>query len=206
MTEVRAVEGLVRDNEHRYFYRGQRVPGVTEVISDLKLADYSRVSPRHQDLGSVLHACCALIAEGRLDWATVDPAIEPEAREFEAWFDRICEHGRLKPLVIEGMMYEPDRQFAGQTDLGLAFTEEGDARIIVVDVKRGAADKTVRLQLAGYGLLCARTYSIPLPLIDRYALHKFSEGRPPKMVQFENPSDYDAFLSALSLRNWMVSL
>jgi hypothetical protein len=201
-----AVDGLVLTDDHEYFFRGKRVAGVTEVLTANKLVDYGGqwYNERNRQLGTILHQACALLAEDRLDWDTVDPEIYDSVRAFEVWFAKMCEGGR-HPLLIEGSMYSEREGFAGTIDLGLSFTNPALGReVLVVDLKRGVADKTCKLQTAGYGLLVSETFDVPIRLIKRYALNRLGTGAP-RMIPFQNRSDYDAFKGALAVRNWLAN-
>lgn len=199
------IEGLTRNDRHEYFFRGRRKPGVSEIITDNRLVDRSGpwYTQRHREMGVVLHDCCALIAEGRLDWNSVDPRVLREAQAFEELYRRLAAAGR--PLVIMGMLYSERYGFAGEPDLALVFCADTHDTVSVIDIKRGVADPVATpLQTAGYGLLISETCRVPEKLIDRYAMHGFSGGEP-RLVKYSDPDDYAAFLAALTIRNWLAN-
>lgn len=183
---------------HVYRWGGLVVPSVTQVIERVGLVDYSApwFTAKAQHYGQVLHKACALIDAGVLDSATVDPRIKLDVDAYLKFRSLL---GPVEVLLVEQPLYSRIYGYAGTPDV--AFRSLRTKRVMVVDRKRGVADKTCAAQTAGYGQLVSENYGVPLSLIDRAALHRLNEGEP-KMVLFDNRSDYSGFLGAVSVVNW----
>lgn len=190
-------DDLVLDDQHRYWWKGVRVPGVTEVIERVGLVDYSApwFTEKAKHYGIVVHKACALIDQGVLDAATVDPRIRPDVDAYLRWRDLM---GPMEPVDIETPRHHPLIWFAGTLDVSFQGQQN---RLLVVDRKRGFADKTCAIQTAAYALLQSHHHNIPLSLIDRYALDQLGTGRA-VMKKFDDRSDYAAFQGAVAVVNW----
>lgn len=183
------------DPTHTYRWDGQRVPGVTSVLSPL--TDYDGV-PRSimekaSARGKAVHAACQLHDQHELDEAALDPALAPYLsgwRNFLAdydcnWFD------------IEKPAYSKTMRFAGTPD------REGEvrSRSAIVDIKTTATPMpAVGPQLAAYEHLSFGTTN----KADRYAVYLYNDGTY-LCKKYTDPSDFSVFASLLTLRTWCAN-
>lgn len=129
---------------HTYTLDGKRLPSVTQIIKAVLPYDFGPgVGDWHMQRGTATHHGCRLLDEGRLDWSTVDPEIEPRIRAWEKfrrdWPAELVANERQLASAKYGYAGTLDRMFdrAGQ---------------IVADIKNSVSPQ-VRLQLAAYSLL-----------------------------------------------------
>ncbi len=134
---------------------GRRVPSVTEILGDTGISVNFRtlgamgsrleeqIEARRQ-LGSAVHADCHALDDEDLDWATVDPRVEPYIR---AWAT-FLENKRLVPLHRERRVFHPTAFYCGTLD---GIFSAPSARRVLVDIKIGdPEDAGCRFQTAGY--------------------------------------------------------
>lgn len=134
---------------HIYRVDGMVVPSVTQLLDDAGLTpDYSVVAPavllhaRHR--GIHIDACCDLLDQDELDWASVHPEALPYV---EAWA-RFCADADYEPLASQVPLYHPGYTYAGTAD------SVGMLRGRWAIPERKATTKmaaTYALQTAGYG-------------------------------------------------------
>lgn len=188
---------LRRDEEHRYFYDGQRVPGVTSLIEQVH--PFTGVHPEvlraAQDRGDYVHRMCQYLDEDDFD----QESCWPEYRGYmHAWlrFTRECRpqwHG------VEPMLYHPTLGFAGQPDrLG---TLNGKPDLCVPDIKTG--EQTLRvwgIQNAAYRALAA-VVDPEYMLARRFTIQLRNDGTY-KLHEHTGPLDWPAFSALLTLHTW----
>jgi len=138
-------EGLVLDAEsHRYFWNGQHVGGVTEIIQGLGLVDPRWFSDYSRDRGTAVHAAMEYLVRGLLDWSTVDQRIVGYVRAGEAFL----RDAGIKPtdmVLTEHLVFHEAHRYAGKLDLfALAFGESS-----VIDFKSGGLG-CASIQTAAY--------------------------------------------------------
>jgi len=94
---------------HAYTIDGRPVPSVTQVLRDL-IPGWS-ASDWHMQRGQAVHACAALIAQGKE--FEHDPAIDGQVRALRRFF------AEVKPpvIVVENAVYSLAYQYAGRFDL-----------------------------------------------------------------------------------------
>lgn len=125
--------GLTLDEDgHRYRWNGQRVGGVSEIISALGLVDRRWFTNYSRDRGTAVHLALEYLVRGVLDWRTVDPRIEGYVRAGEAFLAEACvEIGG--DCLTEHLVYHPGLRYAGKLDLfAVVYGEPA-----VVDYKSG---------------------------------------------------------------------
>lgn len=102
--------------KHQYFWHGERVPGVSEILKETGQAkDWSLIDPFYRDRGVAVHKAVELFITGRLDEDSIDPVILPYCNQFKAWVQTQPMFGGL--LLTESPMYSETRNFAGTIDL-----------------------------------------------------------------------------------------
>lgn len=126
---------------HTYWLDGRRLPSVTQMIQ--ALLPMPPVDDYYLQRGSATHHGCHLFDQGRLDWSTVDPEIEPRIRAWEKF-------RREFPCTIkanEERFAHPRLSYAGTIDRMLDADD-----LIVCDLKNSVSPH-VELQLAFYSML-----------------------------------------------------
>lgn len=190
---------LTRDTAHRYFWNGKRVPGITAVLEEEGVSDYSGMplALREHSLlrGQFVHSGCELIDWKNLDETSVDPAI---AGYLAGWRKFLADTSPVW-TVIEQMTYHPRYGYAGQPDR--AGTIHG--KPWVVEIKSGAPGRGVGLQTAAQAHLL-----FPPGDADRKVRRGAVWLKPDgtyQLIECKGRSDFSVFLNALHLYNWKAN-
>ena len=172
---------------HTYTKDGRVLPSVTQVLSWVNIIDTSWFTEDSAWRGSVVHRCCELDDENDLDEVTV-----PEIAKgyLDAW-RRFKNEVPMKFVSIEKQM---------SNDL-YAGTLDRDAEWAIIDLKTGAIQPWVALQLAAYVELargagsksCSR-YAVRLSKNGKYKVQEF----PVRDLR----NDLGIFRAALSIYYW----
>ena len=186
---------------HEYTLNGVRIPGCTSVLSTGGLVPRFFVDQeyleRRSALGREVHKACHLHNLGTL--GSYDAAVKPH---LHAWIV-FKEKTNFRPRLSE---YQTIGYVNGMA-FGMQLDAEGElgGEEAVVDYKIGKIYPHHGIQLAGYaaGLPHAK-YTTPLARFmkrKRYAV-ELRETGVPKIIQFEQKSDYEVFASALYVTAW----
>ena len=93
---------VFRADTHQYFWNGELVPSVTQILNDVGLwPDYGQLDPWYADRGSKVHKAVALWERGRLNIDKLDNEICPYLESYKLWKLAFG----YKPSVIEQPMY-----------------------------------------------------------------------------------------------------
>lgn len=177
---------------HRYFKGKKRIPGVSEILQKVGLTkDYSKIDPFYRDRGVATHLAIRYYLEGRLDLATLDPAIQPQFEAF-LWFWK--DHSKERILAIEKPLCDSSEAFAGTIDL---ITE-----IAIYDWKcTKAHDKAADLQGQGYKTLarenCLGARELPFIVVE---LHDDGAS-----TEFNYGTACQQWSSVLNLYQWRIN-
>lgn len=177
--------------EHRYSLGDSPLPGVTEILQDLGVADFSRVPVRQlriaQVRGTYVHKGIMLILRGDLDWDTVDPELLPYLESFK----RLSESVRLETKIIEEPMANKELRYAGRGDwFGLM-----DGRPSYIDWKSGMTGSDVLAHR-----LSTKAYDMMLPgSRDRYTVKLRSDGKTAELHPMKNRQDGYLWEAAVAL-------
>lgn len=131
--------GLFNAERHEYTIDGRRVPYVTQVLADL--VPGWRASDWFMQRGRAVHACAALIAQGKE--FTADERIKGQVSACRKFFAHI----QPKVKGIEVQVYSSKLQYAGTADL----IAKIPGRFVVADYK-ATLTETVPLQCAAYAI------------------------------------------------------
>lgn len=179
--------------KHRYFYGGERVAGVSEILSGLGIVDRSHFTDFGRERGVAVHAALEFHLTWGLDWDSVDPRIR-------GFID-----GALKYLSVAGVKGGPDTiversvynslfRYAGTLDLfAIQFGEEA-----VTDWKSGGLG-AAGIATAGYELAARQVFKKEKPL-RRIAVQLHPNGTY-TMKDLRDGFDYIHFQYAVSLFN-----
>lgn len=191
-------ELVLREEDHTYWLRGQRVPGVTECLKPL--TDYSKIPAdtlaRAQAEGVAVHRMVDLYCRNDLDEVP-----EWMAGHFEAWKKFLAE-SRFDVWASESRVWHPKICYAGTLDL-VGMFRDGDyaGEPSIVDVKRSFyAGRAIGCQIAAY----QHAWNDSLKPGDmrkvsgRYALQLRPDGTY-RLRPFTDKSDWTTFLACLTL-------
>ncbi|MEW5709794.1 MAG: hypothetical protein AB1830_12965 [Pseudomonadota bacterium] len=179
---------------HTYCWDGQPVPSVTRILEPV--IDYSRVPPevleRKRQIGEAVHQAIALDLAHDLDEESV---VEPWAPYFLAWRRFLAESG-FEPHLFEHRLYHPKYGYAGTLDLWGRLK----GKYVLIDTKNTSElHPATALQTAAYAE--ALQAQDGLGTDCRYALHLKPDGTY-ELHPFKERTDFNVFLSLLSLFNW----
>jgi hypothetical protein len=185
---------LTRDENHRYFWNGAPVPGVTGVLEPLD--ELWHVPPdvlaAKADLGTRVHLACELDDADDLDEASVEDDVAPY---LDAW-RRFRVEKRVQVLSTEEYVYHPLHRYAGQLDRVLGF----DGAKWLGDIKTSVGVyPSVGPQTAAY--LAAKGD----PTITRRAAIQLKPDGTYRLVELNDPRDWPVFLSCLTIHHFKES-
>ena len=127
---------------HSYSISGVEVPSVTRILREVLPEAFRDAMQYYMDKGTAVHACAAMIAQGRS--FTCDPEIELPVSACRKFFQD------MKPVVqsVEQQGYSTLYQFAGTKDCFALI----DKKLTILDWKSKKSE-IAEIQLGGYGLL-----------------------------------------------------
>lgn len=187
--------------EHRYAWKGARVPSVTQIIASALGDPFANV-PEHvlahkRAIGQAAHLACHLDDAGELD----DESVHEEVRPYlEAWraFRR---EFPARVFVSEQPFYTVAHGYAGTPDRAVLIEPPyAAAWIAVVDLKTGLPGAAAALQTAAYQHLVAQCCPeiVGAKHMRRFALQALSNGRY-RLLEYAAPSDWRDFLACLAV-------
>jgi len=183
-------ESLVfRESDHKYFWNGNLVPSVTQILSDTGLwPDYSQLDPFYADRGNKVHRAISLWEKWRLREDLLSAQLWPYLESYKLWKIMIG----YVPISIETPSYNPTFNYAGTAD------SYGDSefwgRDIFVDIKCGPPNIFFGLQLAGYALMKEDYYRY-----KRVSVHLQKDGSIANHQVHDNQEDFQIFKSAVTV-------
>lgn len=186
-------------DSHRYWWNGDPVPSVTQVLSIL--TDFEMVEKFNPGAvayasvrGDAVHYACELYDKGTLDWSTLDDELKPY---LDAWILFRKQTGFI-PNRIEHKVFHPNLRYAGTLDrTGILFDNH-----VVIDIKAVAAIyPTTGPQLAAYEAAIKATEPNGPASYGRYSVQLHPDGKY-KLHHYENRADLSVFISSLTLLNW----
>lgn len=180
---------------HRYRVGEHELPGVTRILQDAGLADFSApwFTEAARERGTMVHAAIALDNEGALDEASLDPAL---VGYVAGWRRYLTESG----AVVEH--YEQpvcDRQIGYAGTLDAIVQEPGQPRRTLLDIKP-ALYPSVGPQTAAYARCARDLYPTPV-LFQRVALILPGDGTYTR-APLTDASDEMTFLAAVRIFFW----
>lgn len=183
------MNGLTFDgSSHTYRYNGVVVPSVTGILKSTGfIPDCQWVEDYHLEKGRYVHLACELYDLGKLDYASVDSAIEPYLQSYIR-FRELSTNITIK--AVEERVYSASWGFAGTLDREIII----NGRPAILDLKSGVFAKWHQLQLAGYSI--AKKWEATH---QRYCLYLQKDGSPARLSKpFTALSDYQVFKSAVT--------
>jgi len=145
-----------KEETHEYFLSGVRIPGVTEILENVGISDFSMVPKetleRAQRRGTRVHKICELWDRDKLN---LDSLTLEDMGYLEAWRAFSKKYGVEIPELWEfneAKLYSKKFGFAGTLDRYI--------KGILVDIKTGVKEKSHPVQLAAYRQLLIERYSL----------------------------------------------
>lgn len=182
--------------EHRYFWHGKPVPGVTSIISSVLGNPFERVPTpvleHKRALGVSTHFACHLDDAGMLDETSVHPEVRPRLDAWRAFRREL----QCEVICSERQLYHASIGYAGQPDRLMRLVVAGDRA--VVDLKTGLPGPYAALQTAAYGELVDSEFGAEERPLRRFSLQALPSGRY-KFTEYTNPGDWRDFLSCLNV-------
>src|SRR3990167_6406681 len=189
---------LTLDENHIYRYGGVIVPSVTQILQGVGLTDFSAVPVERLDasgkFGVAAHLACELSDKETLDENSLHPALLPYLTGWEIYRQ---EYG-LTFTAIEAQLYSPLYRFAGTIDR-ICKCRIDDSPLII-DIKSGADNPAIAIQLAGYELLAREVFGLK-GKIKRLAAFLNDKGTY-SVKEYKDKNDVNIFLAALSVYNF----
>lgn len=190
-------------DRHEYFLDGERIPGMTTVLSDCGLTDARWAKEEHRDRGTAVHDLCAEIAmldrpDSDFDWdGTCDkPIAVPYGLSFQKFLRAtgfVVEPGMLE-VAVHSAIY----RCAGTFDMW----GWQNGRRVLVDIKSGKPSPGVAIQLAGYRVMAKESCGVEID--GSYALWLDKDGGMPKVVEPKRPAeDERMFQSVMEVWWWL---
>lgn len=183
------------ERNHIYRWKGTIVPSVTQIIP----SDYSHVPPailaRKCQIGTAAHKAVELYLLRKLDWSTIDPAVEPYLESFVKAEQMLDLH--VEPNDIERMTYHPVYGYATRADLPRCYIR---GELCTAELKT-IAKMGPEVQWQTAGQQCSEHYRSKALGIElsgpRYGLQLQPDGRflPKHALRYDDPHHLTIFLS-----------
>jgi hypothetical protein len=160
------------EEAHEYTVDGERYDSVTQMLQAMGIVDPSRYTPGSATRGRYLHAVVDLYNKGELDEDECVFLFRPSLAEYKKF---LSESGFVV-LGSEIKVAHTTMKYAGTLDIRGKFPK--DARESIIDVKSGAIEAWVALQLAAYEEayrhmhkgITRRRFALHLPVLGAYKL------------------------------------
>lgn len=173
---------------HRFTLGGVAIPGITKTLALTGFTDPTWFTDEARDRGTAVHRACWFLAEGDLNWSTVDPAILPRVKQFEAFLDEY----KPKLMMAERPMCSRLYRFGGIPDFVFSFGGE----LSIVEVKTGRGGLAAKLQTAAQKVLIEEN-NAHVKIDRRYAFELSGNGGY-KFRPHTDPGDKTMFLNMVA--------
>jgi len=162
-------------------------PRVTEILRAAGLVDDRWWTEEARDLGTKVHKAAHYLAEGTLDWDTVDPRVASRLASYQIFLDE------MKPeiLAIEETVTNELYRYIGHLDIRLRL----HGREGVLDIKPPGKYPWHPIQLSLYAGCFPRK-------LARWNLHLNDEGNRPKLIEHRNRRDWEIAKAAITIAAW----
>jgi hypothetical protein len=178
------------DENHVYWVDGRQKPGVSSVL------DYHGLIPQYAKddnaalRGTLVHKACHLMAQGKLDFASIDMRIMGKVLAYA----RFLEETGFIPEELEAMHHQEDLDYCGTVD---AFGYHRKLGPFIYDIKTGSPLKYHKLQVAAYGGFYQKLAERQSYFFKRATL--FLRDDETYSLKFhDDPTDWNMWVSALN--------
>lgn len=192
------IDGLFFDEAtHTYYYNGNKVPGVTSILEDVGLSDFSMVPPdilaQAQALGTEVHHITELSDKGE----DIGIQASEAGMAMLLQYDQFIYDFQVTFIEVEKKIFCEKYLYAGTLDRIAVFNKLSD-KPVLFDIKTGQPSISHQIQTAAYEYAYKEDKRSKM---DRYTLYLSTEGY--KLSEpYRNRQDFDVFLSALSVYNY----
>jgi hypothetical protein len=196
---------IVRTPDHRYFAGDVALLGVTSVLKEAGLCDFTApwFDDYARDRGGAVAAAIALDVENDLDEGSLDPALIPY---LSAWRLYLAESGAVVEHC-EAVVGDVPLGYAGTLDAIVRLPQHSDRRRLLVDVKLGLYP-SVGPQTAAYARAAGALYQsaddrkgVQSVFFDRAALVLTKTGTY-RCEPLTDRTDDLTFIAALRVASW----
>lgn len=190
-------EFVFDESTHTYYYKGNKVPGVTGVLEDVGLSDFSMVPAdvlaQAQALGTEVHNLTELS----------DKKQEPDFKPSEVGMAMLLQYDQfvydfdVEFIEIEKKVFCEKYLYAGTLDR-IAVLKKVSDQPVLFDIKTGQPSIAHKIQTAAYEYAYKTDKRSKM---DRYTLYLSSDSYR-LSDPYRSRQDFDIFLSALSVCNY----
>jgi hypothetical protein len=178
------------DQEHCYFYQGQRIPGFHDIAHRFRLTDTTwDIAQEYLIRGKAIHEGIRLINNKQLDWSTVHEDIKNHL----AAYQNFVKMNGWKSVKSEAIAYHPKFMYACRLDDYGFF--EGSQKPSIIEYKTTTIPKWAGIQTA------AQEIAVDGDLCDRWAVALKADGTY-SLRQFIDPVDHYIWMSMVAIFNW----
>ena len=128
---------------HIYRLGGKVLSSVTQILDGVGLISDFAKSETAALRGSLIHKACHYLAEGKLDWSSVDARI----LGYVLAYQKFLNENMIQPIELEQKYYHKDYLYAGTLD---ALAKHPKLGTFLYDLKTGSPAKYHGLQTAAY--------------------------------------------------------
>ena len=175
-------------DRHEYWLCDKKLLSCTEILKICGLIDDSFYTYETAQRGKVVHYCCHYLAEGDLDWTTVDPIVESYVRAYEKFRNDIY----WRPTHCEVPMYHKSMIYGVTPD-----QYNDDA---VLEIKSGTMQKWTAIQTA---LQAMAIWPDDYMRKKRFGVELRNDGSYGTKV-FDDINDFNTAIGCVSVANWKV--
>lgn len=194
------------EDTHTYYWDGSKVPGVTEVLTRVGIAQYPdlQVLRDARYRGTVVHRAIELYLKGTLDEQHLSSEPSYAAMNVVAYLDaakRYIDKYVAKIVRYEMVVGHQIWRYGGKLDL-LVVTR--DSRLVVLDWKTGSIPWFVELQTGAYleAILSDKSLELESNEIWHGAVRLDSDGAHSEPRLSKDRKSFDIFRQALNVVNY----
>lgn len=191
--------GVVYDEElHRYSIGDRTLPSVTQALNQISELDGipKHLLERAAHFGRHVHLACHLFNIGTLDEDSVSAPLIPY---LDGWKRFLSDTG-AEVVVSEYRVHHPKLHYAGTLDAAVRVKAWGRVPRILDLKSSDTVPRSTGPQTAGYREAYNQHEQEKLSKI-RHCVHLTGKGRY-KLHTYDDPRDWNIFLSCLNLHDW----
>ncbi len=203
-------EVLFEEEPRAYVYRGKKYPSVSDRLKAAGLCEDFSAAPKDRlenglRRGRLVHLGCQYLDEGKgVDWASLDPRLEPYLRAHEQMIKDLS----MRPIAIEKAQVAVGLKVGGRPD-GIYWV---NGQRVLIDRKSGSSHKKRdgKVQTGGYKVIW--DYNHPKAPIAKRFIEKLLPTGKYKLEPCDDVKDMQVFLEVLKwgeindkLNHWRLS-
>jgi len=195
------MELVFNDETHTYSLNGIVLPSVTQVLKaagliNLDFIDKNLLAAK-ADLGKKVHTATELYDDNTLMLDNLDPVLNNYLMQ---WVKFKIDFG-FEPTDSEVMLHHKLFRYAGRIDrAGWISTRQFTGKVLI-DIKSGAKHHSHAIQTAAYMELYNSDKKPADRIRRRYCVYLTPDSY--QVQEYNNPTDKNVFLSALTITNYL---